>query len=202
MKKNIYKIWIFLLSRSVIYILSFVSYNAHLFNIKKLLNIFVKNEILKYIIKYKIEMTFFIVLILLLFSSIIFIKNGISSARKDQIEIAKIKINNVDRQLSYISTFVLPLLASFQKIEISWLIFYEIFIFVIVLKNIEDYYKMIYALIFKEYVITLSSGEEITLFSNVLENISVENLPQKFNINCINISNENLSEYIYVQNKL
>lgn len=198
----IYTFWVFLLSRSMVYILSFISYNAHLFDIRKLINIIIKeNEITKYLIKYKIEVLIFMVLIMILFSGIKFINKGISSARIDQIEIVEIKINNVDRQLSYIGTFILPLLASFQEVDIIWLIIYEIFILVITSKNIEDYYKMIYAFGFKEYTVTLKSGKELILFSNVLKEISVTDLPKKINISCINISNENLSEYIYVYSK-
>lgn len=206
MKKKVHNIiyifWVFLLSRSMVYILSFISYNAHLFDIRKLINIIIKeNEITKYLIKYKIEVLIFMVLIMILFSGIKFINKGISSARIDQIEIVEIKINNVDRQLSYIGTFILPLLASFQEVDIIWLIIYEIFILVITSKNIEDYYKMIYAFGFKEYTVTLKSGKELILFSNVLKEISVTDLPKKINISCINISNENLSEYIYVYSK-
>lgn len=199
----IYIFWVFLLSRSMVYILSFISYNAHLFNIKKLINIIIeKKEITKYLMKYKVEIFIFFILLLILFSGIKFINRGISSARNDQIEITEIKINSVDRQLSYIGTFILPLLASFQKIGIIWLIVYEFFILIITSKNIEDYYKMIYAFVFKEYTVTLKSGKEMVLFSNILKEISIVDLPKKINIKSINISNENLSEYIYVYCKI
>lgn len=201
MKDKIYKSWVFLLSRSIVYIFSFFSYNDNLLNIKKWIEIFNKKELSIYLKLYKNKIVIFVLLLMLLVSGIKLIKNKIKSARKDQINIIKIRFNSIDRQLSYIGTFVLPLIASFQKIDILWLIFYEAFIFFIISKNIEDYYKMIYAFGFKEYVITLDSGDEIIIFSNILSNISIDELPKKINISCINISNENLSEYIYLYTK-
>lgn len=198
MKKIIYKVWIFLLSRSIIYIFSFFSYNSYLINVGKWIDILKKHDMYIYINRYKVQLFIIFILFIILIISKIFINNSIKNARIINYRIVDIKINNIDRQLSYIGTFVLPLLASFQKIEILWLVFYEMFVFFIISKNIESYYRMIFSFLFTEYIATLESGNEILIYTNKLKTISTTKLPNQFNLKGVNISNDSLGEYIFV----
>lgn len=197
MKNYFFEFWIFILSRSIVYLLSFISYKEFLFDIFKIYNILKKGLIEIYLKKYYIDIITFLVLIIIPFIFYKFIKNKIKNSSTKQEKIIYIKKVGIDSQLDYLATFLLPLIAGFQKINFTWIIFYEIFIFVIVIKDVNSYYKKIFSIFYKEYNITLENGNEICVFSKEKEIKLRNQIGKDTLLKSVNIYNEILGDRIY-----
>lgn len=204
--KKLYKILVFLMSRSPIYILSYFSYcyDEKQKNMKIIQKIIIwKEKIFSWNINIiKGKFIVFIVIVLLLFGGIIFLHNKVKGAKIEKLEIEKIDILAIDRQLSYIGTFVLPLIAAFQKVSILWMLFYEFLIFLIISKNMDDYYKLIYGFLYKQYLVTIAGNIKIVVFSNELKQISKLELPKNILFKAVDISEDKTGEYIYFYNSV
>ena len=192
LKNWIFEIWIFILSRSVIYLLSFISYRGFLFKPYKIYQILRKGNLDIYLKKYYLDVITLSVLIIMPILFIIFTKNRIRNSIAKQEKIITIKKIGIETQLEYLNTFLLPLIAGFQKVNFIWIVLYEIFIFIIILKNINGYYKKIYSMLYKEYVVTLENNIEILIFSKKKEKEIKKQIGKEILLNSVNIYDEKL----------
>ena len=197
LKTYFFEIWIFLLSRSPVYFLSFISYREFLFNLPKIYKILNDRIIKVYLEKYFFDVVGFISLILFIILFKVFTSNKIKNSTTTQEKIISIKKIGLESQIDYLATFLLPLIAGFQKVNLFWIIFYEIFIFIIIRKNMNQYLIKVYSILFKEYVATLENNVKVIIFSNKEEEEIKEQIGKDSILNSVNIYNDILSDKIF-----
>lgn len=163
---KILKIINFIFFRSPVYILSFISYNSKLFNIRKLISAFTSNNIIFYLEKYYTELNTFIILIILILLGFLFLENKIKGSREEPIKLKKIEKENPSDLVMYIGSYLLPMLASFNNLSFLWIIIYESFIYVIYCRHINFHYKVVMGFLYNGYTVTFENGKCFSLFSN------------------------------------
>jgi len=156
----------FIFFRGIVYILSFISYNSKLFDVSKLQEVILSNKLMIYIKKYSNEIFIFILLILLILFGFLYLRKKIKEAREDVIEIKNIKKEEPVNLVMCIGTYLLPLLSSFYKISLPWMLVYELFIFNIYYKHINFHYRILMSFLYNGYLITTKNSKEFILFSN------------------------------------
>lgn len=197
LKNWIFEVWIFILSRSIVYLLSFISYRGFLFKPCKIYQIFRNGFIENYLKKYYLDIATFVFLIVMYIIFLFFTKNRIKNSVTKQEKIISIKKIGIESQLEYLTSFLLPLIAGFQKVNFIWIVVYEAFIFIIVLKNINGYYRKIYSMFYKEYIVTLENDIEIFVFSKKKENEIKKQIGKDTLLNSVNIHDEILGDKIF-----
>lgn len=194
------KIIIFLYFRIVVYFLSFVSYNMKLFNFSKIIKIIEEKNMLIYMKVYLLELIVFISIILIMFLGKFFISRKLQNSQGLEIEVEKIEKKSPEMQIMYIGTYLLPLIASFYKLNIIWLVCYEIFILSIYYKNINYHYSILLGFLYKNYKITDIKGKEYILYSN--KNEMEMTIGKKFIVSSVNFGNETIINKFYFLQKV
>ena len=70
------------------------------------------------------------------------------------------------------ASYIIPLIAGFQDASFLFLLLYELFIFVLLTRNVNKYYRLLISLIYTEYIgIEDNSEKEVVFFSSEKENI-------------------------------
>ena len=100
----------------------------------------------------------------------------------------------------YIGTYLLPLIASFYRLNIVWLVCYEIFILSIYYKNINYHYSILLGFLYKNYKITDVEGKEYILYSN--KNEKEMTTSKKFIVSCVNFGDEIIINKLYFLQKI
>lgn len=100
----------------------------------------------------------------------------------------------------YIGTYLLPLIASFYRLNIVWLVCYEIFILSIYYKNINYHYSILLGFLYKNYKIIDIQGSEYLLYSN--KNEIEMTTSKKFIVSSVNFGNEIIINKLYFLQKI
>ncbi|MCI7343413.1 MAG: hypothetical protein MSH33_05655 [Fusobacterium necrophorum] len=166
MNNKIRNFIVFLLLRTPIYILLIVSYFTC---IQKYLEEF------KFFPQ-KINSTICLVFLIFVIATLVFIisisfsyyENRISEGTITLKRFDTIYKNDEDIEMGFLNSYIFPIIAGFQGMNFLWIIFYETFIFLIISKNINKYYRLFISLFFTEYV-AYENDKKITFFSREKE---------------------------------
>ncbi|UPO96438.1 hypothetical protein MKD34_04555 [Cetobacterium somerae] len=194
------KIIVFLYFRIVVYFLSFVSYNMKLFNFSKIIKIINEKNISIYMNIYWLELIIFTLIIFIMVLGKIFINIKLQKSQGLEIQVEKIEKKSPETQIMYIGTYLLPLIASFYRLNIVWLVCYEIFILSIYYKNINYHYSILLGFLYKNYKITDVEGKEYILYSN--KNEKEMTTSKKFIVSSVNFGDEIIINKLYFLQKI
>lgn len=192
------KIILFLMLRTPIYILSIISYYANNdFDMSKYIKNPILNKYFLYILLFTLIVTFLIFCFLL--------KSKISKSEVIEKKFLSIqKSDNYESQFDFMASYIIPLIAGFQDASFLFLLLYELFIFVLLTRNVNKYYRLLISLIYTEYIgIEDNSEKEVVFFSSEKENIIKKYIThsisdKKIKLKNINFSNSPLSKNILV----
>lgn len=169
------------------YLLSFVSYNAKLFNFEKWVLLINKRDWNLYktlLFKYGVECMSFAFIIFFIFLGYMFLKNKIKESQEKNVKITTIKKKEPDNLVLYTSAYLLPSLGAYYKVPLLWFFIYELFLFIIYCRHINFHYKILLGFLYNSYLVEVKGGKIYTLYTrkkiNNIDEITDNEIALKF----------------------
>lgn len=167
----------FIYFRIIVYFLSYISYNRNILNFKKIINIILNRKFGEYIKIYKLNVILLMVIFLIGIFGTLYIQSELKNGRDIKLKIKTIERDIPNNQIMYIGTYLLPLISSFYKLDLIWIVVYELFIYIIYLKNINFHYMVLLGFMYRGYKITaISELNEECIEYNLYTNKNHEDL--------------------------
>lgn len=176
---------IFFLLRTPVYILLIVSYFTTIQQYLEKFKIFNEEKINSNLC-FGFLIFIIIILVIVIRSSFSYYKNRISEGTITLKRFNIIHKNDEDIEMSFLNSYIFPIVAGFQGMNFLWIIFYEAFIFIIISKNINKYYRLFISLFFTEYI-AYENDKKIIFFSREKEEKIKEYLDDKKEIPLKNV---------------
>ena len=163
---RLYNIMIFIMFRSIVYLLILLLVIQN--KIETLFNLLIigdfKNVCINMIKNYKI-LTLILIVLVIVYCSNKHILNKIKGSRSFIKKIVSIKKEEPNNLIMYLSSYILPIIGSLGNLNILWIIVYEVFLLKFFLKNINFHYRLLLSFMYSEYLIVTEDGNEYYMYT-------------------------------------